>query len=153
MNRKENTEDDFSEETRDIDASLDPLFAEVGLKREEHKIYKVKGDGACGCNCVGVHCHGEGKLGPYVRMNINKSLVKFWPFYQYSYTFPMVLRVGSGTRPFQTEAEYMNFLANDPDSKLLWVDHQDWQVIANVYQMKIHILTVGVQDTEKQKAR
>ena len=39
MNQKENKEDDFAEETRDIDASLDPLFAEVGLKREEHKIY------------------------------------------------------------------------------------------------------------------
>ena len=62
-------------------------------------------------------------------------------------------RVGSGTRPFQNEAEYLNFLSNDTDSKLLWVDHQDWQVIANVYQMKIHILTDGVQGMEEPKAR
>ena len=84
---------------------------------------------------------------------MNLYLVKFWPFYQPSYTFPIVQRVGSKSEPFENEAEYLEFLSNDLRSKYLWVDHQDLQVVANIYQMKIHILTVGVEGMEEPKAR
>ena len=106
----EKKEGENLESIKDVDEALDPLFVEVGLLRSDHKIYKVKGDGACGCNCVAVHCHGECKLGPDVRRNVNLYLVKFWPFYQSSYTFPIVQRVGSKSEPFENEAEYLEFL-------------------------------------------
>ena len=114
---KETDDVENSESIKDIDEALDPLFVEVGLQRSDHKIYKVKGDGACGGNCVAVHCHGECKLGPDTRRIVNQYLVKFWPFYQPSYTFPIVQRVGSKSEPFENEAEYLDFLSNDPRSK------------------------------------
>ena len=54
---------------------------------------------------------------------------------------------------FQDENEYTEFLRNHPDSGKLWMDHQGLQIIANAYQMKIHILTIGVEAMEEPKAR
>ena len=137
----ENTEEP---NTREIDENLENLFTEVGLKREDYKLYAVEGDGACACNCVGLHCHGDCKLGPYVRRNVNEYLVDNWPFFKDSYTFPHTQIVGSKQTTFKNEQEYLDFLRNDSTSRLLWVDHQDLQIVANMYQMKIHVLTVGI---------
>ena len=42
----------------------------------------------------------------------------------------------------------MYFLKNDPRSSLLWADHQDLQIVSNLYQIKIHILTTGIKGKE-----
>ena len=70
-----------NEMVKDIPDKFDSLFKEVGLNRKDYKIYKVKADGACASNCVAVHCHGEEKLGPYVRRNINKYEADFFPVF------------------------------------------------------------------------
>ena len=62
---------------KEICEKLDHLFVEVGLERKNHRIYEVEGDGACACNCVGVHCHGDQKLGKYVRRNTG-AIRCFW---------------------------------------------------------------------------
>ena len=54
----------------ELPEKLDPLFAEVGLQRNDHKIYKVKEDGACAGNCVAAHCYGDSMLGKYVNRNM-----------------------------------------------------------------------------------
>ena len=66
--------DDSLNHINNINEKLDPLFEEVGLKRNEHRVYKVKADGACASNCVAAHCHGDSKLGTYVRQNLNEYM-------------------------------------------------------------------------------
>ena len=53
--------------------------------------------------------------------------------------------VGSKSVTFENETEYIEFLKNDPRSGLLWMDHQGLQIVANAYQMNIHIFTVTVK--------
>ena len=146
-------EEVINEVVKDIPDKFDSLFQEVGLNRKDYKIYKVKADGACASNCVAVHCHGEGKLGTYVRRNMNKYEADFFPFFRPFFVWPHTEMVGLKSVTFQNEKDYTEFLRNDPDSGKLWMDHQGLQIVANAYQMKISILTVGVQDMEEPKAR
>ena len=138
---------------KDIPDKLEPLFEEAGLKKKDYKIYKVKADRACASNCIAVHVHGEGKLGPYVRRNMNKYEAEFFPFFRPFYVWPHTEMVGFKNITFQNEKEYLEFLRNSPESGKLWMDHQGLQIVANAYQMKIHVLTVGVEAMEEPKAR
>ena len=121
-----------------IDDRFDKLFEEVGLVRKDHTIYKARADGGCGSNCAALHCHQDEQLGQYVRLNTNSYLVKFWPFFQPYFTFPHTQRVGTEIEPFKDEAEYLNFLKNNPKAKLLWMDHYYLQAVANMYQINVH---------------
>ena len=47
----------------------------------------------------------------------------------------------------------MKFLKKDPRSGKLWADHHDLQIVANVYGIRIHILTVGIVSRNGPKAR
>ena len=107
---------------KEICEKLDPLFVEVGLERKNHRIYEVEGDGACACNCVGVHCHGDQKLGKYVRRNMNQYLVDFFPFFRPFYTWPHAQIVGSKSEPFNDEKEYLDFLRDED------LDHYGWTI-------------------------
>ena len=48
---------------KDIPDKFDYLFKEVGINRNDYRIYKVKANGACASNCVALHVHGESDLG------------------------------------------------------------------------------------------
>ena len=100
-----------------------------------------------------MHCHQDEQLGQYVRLNTNSYLVEFWPFFQPYFTFPHTQRVGTEIEPFKDEAEYLNFLKTNPKAKLLWMDHHDLQAVANMYQINVHILTVGVASLDGPAAR
>ena len=99
---------------KDIPEKLEPLFNEVDLNRKDYKIYKVKADGAS--NCVAVHVHGEGKLGPYVRRNMNAYEADFFPFFRPFYVWPHTEMVGFKSVTFENEKEYKEFLRNNSES-------------------------------------
>ena len=61
--------------------------------------------------------------------------------------------VGTKLKCFMDEEEFLNFIKNDPTSGWMWMDHIDLQVVANSYQMKIHILTTNIDGMEEPKAR
>ena len=44
-------------------------------------------------------------------------------------------------------------MKRDPRSGKLWADHQDLQIVANVYKINVHILTVGIDSPKGPKAR
>ena len=150
---REEKVDEFKINLKEINAKFDPLFADVGLDRNDLVVYKVKADGACASNCTALHCHQDERLGPYVRRNTNKYLVDFWPFFQPYFIFPHCQSVGSEILTFNDETEYISFLRDDPRSAWLWMDHGDLQAVANMYQISIHILTTGVEGMEEPKAR
>ena len=60
---------------------------------------------------------------------MNEYLGDFFPFFEDYYTYPLNIRVGSGTEPFQDKAEFLKFLKNDPKSNVIWMDHHDLQVV------------------------
>ena len=141
---EETVDDKNSTNVNEIPKDLEKAFKEVGLNLNEYRIYKVKGDGACASNCVAVHIHGEEKLGQYVKRNMNEYEAEFFPFFRQFYSWPHTEKVGSKDVTFETEKEYIDFLKNDSSSGFLWMDHQGLQIVSNAYQMKIHILTVGL---------
>ena len=55
--------------------------------------------------------------------------------------------------PSPNKEEYLKFLKNDPRSGKLWADHQDLQIVANAYQIKVHVLTVKVDSLDGPRAR
>ena len=108
---------------------------------------------ACALNCTELHCHHDETLSPYVRRNVNDYLISFWPVFKPNFHFPYTQSVGTEQITFNDETEYLEFLAKDPRSGWLWMDHQDLKVVANIYQINVHILTVGVEGMDEPRAR
>ena len=73
------------------------------------------------------------------------------PFFRSSYIWPHKQNFGAESKTFYDEDEFLDFLRNDPRSGTLWMDHQGLQIVANAYQMKGHILTVGVQGMQERE--
>ena len=144
---------DLGKNLVEIDEKYTSILLEAGIDRNNYIIYKAKADGACASNCTAIHVHHEQNLGPYVRRNVNEYIIKFWPFFKAYYKFPHKQMVGTKSKCFMDEEEYLNFLKNDPTSGWMWMDHIDLQVVANLYQMKIHILSTNISGLEEPKAR
>ena len=126
---------------------------EVGLDITQYEIFSVEGNGACGSTCTAVHCHRDKKLSQYVRRNVNEYLVEFWPFFKAYFTFPLNVKVGMEEKLFEDEKIFLKFLKSDENSGLIWMDHIGLQVVSNMYQISVHILTTGVIGTEEPQAR
>ena len=84
---------------------------------------------------------------------MNAYEADFFPFFRPFYVWPHTEMVGFKSVTFENEKEYTEFLRNNSESGNLWMNHQGLQIVANAYQMNIHILTVGVQSMEEPKAR
>ena len=126
---------------KEIPVEYDEIFKESGKNRKEFGIFATKPDGACGANSTAVHCHRDQTLGPYVMRNVNEFTVKFWPFFKEYFQFPIEVKVGSKTMNFE-EKSFLEFLRADPSSGYMWMEHQGWQVVANMYKININILTL-----------
>ena len=144
---------DFEKNLVEIDEKYTSILLEAGINRKDFIVYKSKADGACASNCTAIHVHHEQNLGPYVRRNVNEYIVQFWPFFKAYYKFPHTQMVGPKLKSFLNEEEFLNFLRKDPTSGWMWMDHIDLQVVANLYQMRIHILTTNISNMEEPKAR
>ena len=141
------------EKIKQIDDTFKPLFEEVGLDIQSYKIFKVKGDGACGSNCAALACHHDERLGQYVRRNINDYKVKHWSYFKDSMVFPHRQMLGHQEITFENENKYLEFLKDNCNSGRLWMDHTDLQALSNYYQINIHILTTNVKNMVNAKPR
>ena len=138
---------------KEINEKFNGIMQEAGIDRKDHCLYSAIPGGACGSNTTALHCHRDQKLGSYVRRNINRYLVKFWPFFQPYFQFPLEVKVGFEKEPFNDEKGFLEFLQNDARSERMWMDHYGWQVVSNMYLISVHILTTGVSGMEEPKAR
>ena len=142
-NKKESSEEKpLKLRLKEIPEKYNEIFKESGKERKEFGIFSVKPDGACGANSTAIHCHRDQNLGPYVMRNVNEYTVKFWPFFQEYFQFPIEVKVGSRTMKYDNEQEFLDFLKSDQKSGYMWMEHQGWQVVANMYNIKINILTL-----------
>ena len=76
-----------------------------------------------------------------------------WPFLKPYFQFPINLKVGLGSEPFEDEKSFLKFLKTNDKSGFMWMDYQGLQVVSNMYQIGIHILTTGVSGMEEPRAR
>ena len=65
----------------------------------------------------------------------------------------MEVSVGLRAEPFPDEESFLKFLKTNNESGLMWMDHQGLQVVANMYQISVHILTTGVLGMKEPRAR
>lgn len=104
----------------------------------------VPSDGACAANSGAGHIFQDPSYGPTFRMLINNHIVEKWEFYKHKISFPYTRQVG-------VKGHYVNFESGEEDKFLrfletkaaafLWCDSEDLQVMANIYQMKIKVIT------------
>ena len=108
-------------------------------------------DGACAPNAGAAHLFKDPKFGPNFRMLINKFIVDRWDFYKEKIPFPYVRKVGVKGENVRFEiGEEENFqqFLKSKQSAYLWSDSEDLHVMANLYQMRIQVITTkGTQDT------
>ena len=153
LERNKGKKDDIKQNRKEIDRKFSGLMKEAGLNIEEYCIWSVEPDGACGSTCTAVHCHRDRKLGKYVRRNINEYLNEFWPFFKPHFQFPLEVRVGLTNREFQDDKSFLDFLKKDQQSGLVWMDHFGLQIVSNMYQISIHVLSTGVPGLVEPRAR
>ena len=138
---------------KEIDRKYTEVMREAGLDINEYCIWSAAPDGACGSTCTAIHCHKDKKLGRYVRRNINEYLSEFWPFFKSYFQFPLEVKVGLNNKKFENEVTFLEFLKNDSQSGLMWMDHFGLQIVSNMYQISVHILTTGVIGLKEPRAR
>ena len=91
-----------------------------------------------------------------MRKDINIHKVDNWEYYKDAYSFKegLKVKVGSGTRNFKNEQEFLEFLHMNPeDAAMMWVSHPCLQAAANMLNLKINLLTTGVSNPSLQCQR
>ena len=88
-----------------------------------------------------------------VRSRINKHLAKFiYTRYQIithcSPGHPFVRKLARGGVSFTNPDELISFLTKSTDAELMWCDSEDLSVIADLYQIRIKIITSKGEEDE-----
>ena len=117
------------------------------LLNSDDVIFQVKPDGCCGPNCAAVFLFNDESLGPQLRLKMNKFMAKHWiPRYQHiancSKETPFVRRLNGGKVSFTEPKNLLEFLKRSSDAAYMWTDSEDLTIIADMYQIKIKIVTV-----------
>ena len=132
------------ENVTEIPTNIKHLVEEGSLQ------FLVQPDGACAMNAGAAHCFRDPKYGPQLRMVLNNHWADRWSYYKNHVSFPYVRKVGvkGDFVRFETgeEERFCEFLRS-PDSAYLWSDNLDLQLLCNVYQMQIKVITTkGIED-------
>ena len=94
-----------NEKLKEIDVKYNYLFT----KADKFVIFKVKGDGACGSNCVTIEYHHDEKLGKYVRRNINQIMCNFGHFTNNAFSFHTHSSWGGRKKHFKMKQNIFSF--------------------------------------------
>ena len=104
----------------------------------------VPPDGACAANAGACHIFHDAKYGPQFRMVMNNHMADRWHFYKNKVNFPYERQVGVSGKfvrfEVSEEEKFCKFLKTK-ESAFLWSDSEDIQLMANLYQMNIRIIT------------
>ena len=120
------------------------------LVEAESLQFLVPPDGACAMNAGAAHCFRDPKYGPQLRMVLNNHLADRWSIYKDRVSFPYERKVGVEGKFVRFESgeeeKFCEFLRSK-ESAYLWSDHLDLQLLCNLYQMQIKIITTkGSED-------
>ena len=118
------------------------------LVNQDDLMFCVKSDGACGPNSAAAHIFEDQDEGPKFRRVINLHIADRWSYYVNKINFPYKRQVGvqGNWAIFQEAKDFLNFLKNDSEAAFLWTDSEELHAIANLYQIKIKIITTSNHD-------
>ena len=106
--------------------------------------FLVPPDGACAPNSGAAHIFQDPKFGPQFRRIMNTHMADRWEFYKNKVSFPYIRQIGLKGKKVNfavgEELKFCDFLRTS-ESEFLWSDSEDLQLMANLYQMKIKIIT------------
>ena len=116
------------------------------LVDKDDVIYEVPGNGACGPNSASAFLFSDEVFGPKLRRNMNIFMARHWDkHYQYksqcSEDSPFIRKMGNKTISFTNTKELKHFLMNSEEAAYMWSDSEDLAVIADMYQIKIKVIT------------
>ena len=124
------------------------------LCNEGDMVYVVPGDGACGPNSISAHLFRDEVFGPKLRRKINDFKVEHWDRKyklktQCTVDSPYVRRIGSkGNVVFTNPEDLFEFIKNADDSEYMWTDCEDLVVVADMFQVKIKVITMKGENDE-----
>ena len=112
-------------------------------------VYVVPGDGACGPNCASAFLFKDEVFGKKLRRKMNKFQAKHWYkryclITQCSSEHPFVRKLGKGEIRFTDPEELIKYLDSSEEASGMWSDSEDLSVIADMYQVRIKIITTDV---------
>ena len=111
----------------------------------------VPPDGACGPNSGAAHLFKDPRFGPNFRIQMNNFMADRWHYYQDKISFPYKRKIGVNGDfvrfEIGEEEKFRQFLRTKR-AAFLWTDSEDLQVMANMYQMQIKVITTkGPEDS------
>ena len=109
-------------------------------------MYLVPGDGSCGPSCASAHLFKDEVFGPKLRRKMNYFQATHWNNrYQYltqcSQNHPFVRQLKGKKVRFTDPEELIEFLKHSEEAAYMWTDSEDLAIIADMYQMKIKVVT------------
>ena len=109
-------------------------------------MYVVPGNGACAPNSAAALLFGDELFGPKLRGRMNQHMAKhFHTRYknitQCSPGHPFIRQLAGGEVSFTDPEKLIDFLTKSTDAELMWCDSEDLSIIADMYQIKIKVIT------------
>ena len=103
------------------------------------------GDGACQSRGESKILFGTQDIGPrYATVKNQYMLDHFKPYFEDVITFPHTIKVGSGIfHTFNTFEQFKLYLQTNPNASLMWADHVQLQITANMYNITTHLLVAS----------
>ena len=118
-------------------------------------VYKIPGDGLCAINATSAHIFEDESLGPTLRREMNKHIVKNQSYYINkgycaSINIPFERKIGNGPCvKFHDNDALYNWLDTSKKAIFMWSNSEDLLVIANMYKVDIKVITLF--DDEKKR--
>ena len=116
------------------------------LVKEDDVLYVVPGDGACAPNCAAAFLFLDEGFGPKLRRKMNIFMAKHWNIRykfitQCSEDHPFERRLKGNVISYKEPEELLEYLLNSEEASLMWSDSEDLSIIADMYQIRIKIIT------------
>ena len=126
---------------KDIPENCEDLF-------NDDVVYEVPGDGACGPNSAAAHLFEDEVFGPKLRKNMNLFWANhFYRKYQYitpcSSETPFKRNIKGELIEFSYPELLIEFLRTSDDAQYMWSDSEELAILADMYQMRIKIITTN----------
>ena len=122
------------------------------LVKDTDVVYTVPGDGCCGPNCAAVFLFHDEAYGPRLRRKMNLFQAEHW-FRRYheitpcSPEHPFERKLKGNKISFTDPEKLLKFLKFSKDAAFMWSDSEDLAVIADLFQIRIKIITTrGSED-------
>ena len=124
------------------------------LVKKGDVVYVVPGDGCCGPNCGAAWLFKDEVFGKKLRSAMNIFFADHWyDHYQYlsqcSPGHPFIRKVKGENICFEDPERLIEYLKTSEEAENMWSDSEDLAVLADMYQIKIKVITTKGEMDDK----